>query len=260
MTGLRGEEPSSRAPAVGKGVIGSPASSSPPSPRLIAALFVAKGGIYYGIEGVDPWDLERDARLYDGPHPVVAHPPCARWSSLAYVNQARHGYKVGDDDGCFEAALHAVRTFGGVLEHPGGSLAWIEFGLPRPIRGGWTQAFGDPGFTTEVSQVVYGHRARKRTWLYAVGCDLPTLDWGDAEGECIVGDLWHGEGRRKGRGDRPRMYQREALSTPEAFRDVLIQMARSARVTSEVALPDRLDDTTEERERRMAEAGTLWDW
>lgn len=160
---------------------------------------------------------------------VVAHPPCARWSSLAYVNQAMHGYRVGDDGGCFAAALRAVRLFGGVLEHPAGSLAWRHFHLPMPVRGGWARAMGDPGWTTEVSQVVFGHRARKRTWIYYVG-DLPPaeIDWRDREGECIVGDLWHGNGRRLGRGDRPRMYQREALATPEAFRDALLAMASRA--------------------------------
>jgi hypothetical protein len=139
-----------------------------------------------------------------------------------------HGYKVGDDGGCFVAALLAVQTFGGVLEHPAGSLAWKYFGLPRPGREGWTGSFRDPGLTTEVSQVSYGHRARKRTWLYCVGVDPVALDWRDSEGECIVGDLWHGDGRWLGRGDRPRMYQREALATPPAFRDVLLDMARRA--------------------------------
>lgn len=51
--------------------------------RPIAALFVTKDGAYFGLEGVDPWDEERDAMLYDGPDPVVAHPPCARWSRFA---------------------------------------------------------------------------------------------------------------------------------------------------------------------------------
>ena len=49
----------------------------------VAALYVAKGGCYYGLPDVDPWDAERDARLYAGPHPVVAHPPCSRWCRLA---------------------------------------------------------------------------------------------------------------------------------------------------------------------------------
>jgi hypothetical protein len=42
---------------------------------LIAALYVETGGVYYGLPDVDPWDEARDARLYDGPWPVVAHPP-----------------------------------------------------------------------------------------------------------------------------------------------------------------------------------------
>ena len=50
--------------------------------RTIAALYVEENGCYYGLDGVDPWGVTRDARKYDGPFPVVAHPPCARWSAL----------------------------------------------------------------------------------------------------------------------------------------------------------------------------------
>ena len=82
---------------------------------VIAALFVEQGGVYYWRDDVDPWDEERDARKYAGPHPVVAHPPCSRWCQLAKVNEARYGHKVGDDDGCFESALASVREWGGVL-------------------------------------------------------------------------------------------------------------------------------------------------
>jgi hypothetical protein len=44
--------------------------------KHIAALYVQTDGCYYNMEGVDPWDKKRDARLYKGPYPVVAHPPC----------------------------------------------------------------------------------------------------------------------------------------------------------------------------------------
>lgn len=50
---------------------------------MIAALYVETDGPYFGLDGVDPWDIRRDARLYTGPHPVVAHPPCARWGRYA---------------------------------------------------------------------------------------------------------------------------------------------------------------------------------
>jgi hypothetical protein len=95
----------------------------------IAALYVQEGGSYYGIDGVDPWPASRDARLYEGPMPVVAHPPCSRWCLLAKVNEKRYGHRVGDDGGCFAAALASVRRWGGVLEHPAythaASAAWV---------------------------------------------------------------------------------------------------------------------------------------
>jgi hypothetical protein len=97
---------------------------------MIAALFVRSGSHYFGRPDVDPWPESRDARLYAGPHPVVCHPPCARWGRL----YAMHGGKLGDDNGCFESALQSLRRWGGVLEHPADSFAWSRFGLPRPRR------------------------------------------------------------------------------------------------------------------------------
>lgn len=196
---------------------------------LVAALYVDPDGIYSGMPGVDAWGEERDARLYAGPHPVVAHPPCSRWCQLASVNEARWGAMIGDDGGCFKAALAAVRKFGGVLEHPAYSLAWVEFGLPVPGHGGWTQAIGDPGWTTAVSQVAYGHDARKRTWLYAVGCELPARDWAEPPARGQVGSGPHPGNKEL------RLQAGKSSATPESFRDVLLAMARSARVTAEVA-------------------------
>lgn len=36
---------------------------------MTAALYVQRGGAYFGLDGVDPWDEARDARTYAGPHP-----------------------------------------------------------------------------------------------------------------------------------------------------------------------------------------------
>lgn len=192
----------------------------------VAALYVETGGAYYGLPDVDPWDEARDARLYDGPHPVVAHPPCARWCQLASVNQARYGQVIGDDGGCFEAALRAVERWGGVLEHPAYSLAWSRFNLPRPQRGAWSSHLWAPGLSTEVSQSAYGHRARKRTWLYYVGdASPPELNWSDDPGEAWVS--WGDHDRYP---DQPRLTKREAKATPPAFRDVLIGLARRGRL------------------------------
>ena len=46
---------------------------------MISALYVETDGIYFGRDDIDPWDEQRDARKYTGPHPVIAHPPCQRW-------------------------------------------------------------------------------------------------------------------------------------------------------------------------------------
>src|SRR3990167_2297049 len=113
----------------------------------VAALFVDPRVVYSGLPDVEVWCEQRDARLYAGPWPVVAHPPCARWCRLAGLVEARWGHKRGEDGGCFEAALRAVRTWGGVLEHPAYRDAWDAFGLPVPPRhGGWVGYLGVSGW------------------------------------------------------------------------------------------------------------------
>ena len=149
----------------------------------VAALYVEPAGAYFDQPDVDPWDEERDAREYRGPHPVVAHPPCERWGRFYHGSTRKpHQFRLGEDGGCFAAALTAVRNYGGVLEHPKDSLAWDYFGLTKPpAGGGWMQADAYGGWTCCVDQGRYGHFSNKRTWLYAVGCDLPSLQWGKGE-------------------------------------------------------------------------------
>jgi len=200
---------------------------------MIAALFIETGGAYFGLPNVDPWDEDRDARLYGGPWPVVAHPPCARWCRLAGLVEARWGYKRGDDGGCFASALASVRQWGGVLEHPAYSDAWAAFGLPVPPNsGGWVRdLFG--GASCHVEQGRYGHPAKKATWLYSVGTELPRLRWGsipNRESKALVS--WCGN--HVGSGEvRPRVGKHVAARTPEIFRDILIAIAES--VGSELA-------------------------
>lgn len=188
---------------------------------MIAALYVQTGGVYYGLPDVDPWDETRDARLYAGPWPVVAHPPCSTWCQLAKVNEARYGHAVGSDGGCFAAALASVRAWGGVLEHPAYTHAWPRFGLPRPTRG-WQMVMGERAWVAEVSQSAYGHEARKRTWLYYVGeTPPPSLDWRDVEGTAWVGNDGSANAKRH-------LSKAEAKRTPLAFRDALLGLARAA--------------------------------
>src|SRR6201999_4599327 len=176
---------------------------------MIAALYVATNGCYFGLPDVDPWDEKRDAKLYAGPHPVIAHPPCERWgrfwagSPMMVARGIRK--RKGDDGGTFAAALAAVRKWGGVLEHPAGSGAWAAFGLTAPPpAGGWVGADGfGGGWTCCVEQGNYGLKARKPTWLYAHGVrELPSLVWGRAP---VTGYV-----------SGPHRYQRKPLGSPRA--------------------------------------------
>ncbi|TXH11946.1 MAG: hypothetical protein E6R03_13795, partial [Hyphomicrobiaceae bacterium] len=63
----------------------------------VAALYVEAGGCY-ALPGVDCWPQERDARLYRGCDPVVAHPPCQRWGRYWGGSPRKpHQYQLGDD-------------------------------------------------------------------------------------------------------------------------------------------------------------------
>lgn len=213
---------------------------------MIAALYVCPPprGVYFGLDHVDPWDEQRDARKYAGPWPVVAHPPCQRWGRYWHggPNSARFPRErrlKGDDGGCFAAALFAVRTFGGVLEHPADSGSWQWFGLPAPSRvGGWTAADAFGGSSCHVEQGHYGHRARKGTWLYACGvASLPALIWGPSSSRARLDEGFHSAeeralARAASSNDNAtpveRLSKHECLATPLAFRDLLISIAESA--------------------------------
>ena len=143
----------------------------------VHALYVDPRGPYPKLlDESHCWDAERDAFNYEGPGPIVAHPPCGPWGN------SRHLYKGAAWDlerACAPLAVEQVRRFGGVLEHPAGSRLWggpsclnRKGALPGavvdlPFLGDAPDAYG--GRTYQVEQVEWGHVARKRTWLYVVG-------------------------------------------------------------------------------------------
>lgn len=128
-----------------------------------AALYVDLKGPYPKLLGIENcWDAKRDATTYSGPFPVVAHPPCGPWGTLAQFCTLQNP----------DLAVHAlrqVREFGGVLEHPAGSRLWDFCRMAYP--GLFADRYG--GRTMEIDQVRWGHPARKRTWIYVVGASLP---------------------------------------------------------------------------------------
>ena len=210
----------------------------------VAALYVRTWGHYFGLPGVDPWDESRDARMYQGPWPVVAHPPCQRygrfWKGQPGNIMAGKVERKGDDHGCFKCALSDAKRWGGVIEHPEGSHAWAIFGLSKPPReGGWIKADDQGGWTCRVEQGQYGHYCPKPTWLVVYGVPreaLPELRWGvhpvtdDMFPVEVVGkhgiDYCRKAGLMafKGGGkDSP-----ARIDTPIEFRDLLISIARQA--------------------------------
>jgi hypothetical protein len=131
------------------------------SQRLVTVLFTCKGSAYAALSGVETYGRERDARTWPGGTPVIAHPPCAQWGRL------RKLARIDEEEKALGPwAARMVRANGGVLEHPAGSTLWPAADLPAP---GQRDSYG--GFTLDVDQVIWGHKAQKRTWLYVCGCD-----------------------------------------------------------------------------------------
>ena len=140
--------------------------------KAIAVLYARQDSIYKKFPDLDVFDIERDARTYQGGLPVIAHPPCRGWGKLRGVAKTLPGEK--------ELGFHAVemvRKWGGVLEHPCKSRLWMDHsvmqdsefpdwkGIIRPGKG--VDEWG--GFSIDINQSWFGHKARKRTWLYVCG-------------------------------------------------------------------------------------------
>jgi hypothetical protein len=217
---------------------------------MIAALYIDPRGPYPSMPDVDCWDEQRDARKYDGPWPVVAHPPCGPWGSLRHLHVPNRERR--NDADCGPIAFAQVRKFGGVLEQPAGSLLFSRCHAPEP--GLLVDEFG--GYSLEVAQVEWGHPARKRTWLYLVGVPRPLTYRPPMPGRKPT--HWVSGGRtheRKGSGgvvppDIKVCSAQQRRRTPVAFARWLVDLASTA------ARPARpVEELAESRERFVAEAG-----
>lgn len=131
----------------------------------VAVLFCHRRSPYKSIQGCDCYDEQRDALTYNGHLPVIAHPPCRMWSRAR-----RRSLPVNEAEQALAPwAVAVVRRCGGVLEHPFCSRLWDHCQLPAPgSRDRW-------GFTVQLDQAWFGHRAEKATWLYIVGLEPESL-------------------------------------------------------------------------------------
>lgn len=188
----------------------------------VAVLFARADSIYKTMPECDVFDINRDARTWPGGCPVIAHPPCAQWGMLrqfATVDPIVKDLAI--------RAVTAVQTYGGVLEHPAKSTLWAACGLPAPGRA--PDRFG--GYTAQVRQCDWGHKAEKLTWLYIVGChpdDLPALP--DSRGEAVALCARMADSRRI-----EIMGKAEREHSPPAFARWLVDLAARCVVKTEAA-------------------------
>lgn len=203
--------------------------------KSIAVLFAREDSIYKTLPGCDVYDIQRDARLFTGGMPVVAHPPCRMWGKLRMFAKGRP-----DEKDLARFAVAMIRQEGGVLEHPFSSTLWPDQGLPAP---GQRDSYG--GWTLVIDQDWFGHKAEKRTKLYIVGVeprDIPALPYRIEEPtHVLASDKRIGPGRdspRARKGDpgwRPEISKAEREHTPPALAAWLVEVARRCSVPTRLS-------------------------
>ena len=187
---------------------------APSSPILtvaqVAVLFARQDSVYKRMPMCDVYDIDRDARTYDGTLPVVAHPPCRAWGRLRQFANPR-----ADERNLARLAVALVREFGGVLEHPAGSLLWQAQRLPVP---GCRDPWG--GWTISAPQFWWGHKAEKMTWFYIFGCEPTNIP----DVPLVLGRASHVIKSSK-RDRRPLVTKQEREHTPEPLARWLVELA-----------------------------------
>ena len=180
--------------------------------KMVAILFCARDSLYKSFHNADVFDLERNALSFSFNMPVVAHPPCRLWSRMRKFSNAPESEKE-----LAFFALKAVRKCGGVLEHPYKSSFWSAAELPL---GNEIDSFG--GFTLDVDQFWWGHRCKKRTWLYVSGVDRKQVPGYPIRLDAVTHKV--GGSKTKGSG-LVEVSKKERILTPYNFCDWLINLA-----------------------------------
>jgi len=108
-----------------------------------------------------------------------------------------------------------------VLEHPAFSTLWYNNRLPLP--GGLPD--GHNGYTIQLDQFHFGHKAEKRTWLYICGCprdQLPEIPHRKGKPTHIIASST----QKAGRIGLKHLSKKDKLATPPAFAQWLVKVAK----------------------------------
>jgi len=131
----------------------------------IPILFVLPGSQYKTYPFTDCYDEERNALLFSGNDAIIAHPPCRLWGRLSHFSKAPPIERL-----LAIWAIIQVRKNGGILEHPAGSRLFRKMRIPLD---GTTDQYG--GYLISINQHWFGFQARKRIYLYILGCTRSQL-------------------------------------------------------------------------------------
>jgi len=126
---------------------------------MIPILFARSDSNYKNFPICDIYDIDRDARTWEGGAPGIYHPPCRTWGQMRHMAKPRY-----DEKDLALWSLENVRRFGGVLEHPKNSSLFRLSSFAPP---GLIDSFG--GWILPINQSQFGHKADKATFLYIVG-------------------------------------------------------------------------------------------
>ena len=181
----------------------------------IAVLFIQEKSIYNKL-GCDCWDIIRDAKNFPGGKPVISHPPCRAWGRLYKLAKPSPGEK--------ELAILAIKIVqenGGILEHPRNSKLFPTY-IPLP---GSKDKFG--GYSISIDQFWFGHRCKKDTLLYIVGCDQKNLPPVPIRFDAITHVISTNKRNKKNKkcSGKKEVSKREREATPRALAEWLIKTA-----------------------------------
>lgn len=171
--------------------------------KRVAILCARGDSVYKSLPGCDVFDLVRDAWTFKGGMPVIAHPPCRLWGNFSQ-------WVVGSDEvfaGEIALGMWCVRQverWGGVVEQPYPGRLFEACGVRSSVV---------------VDQMWFGHRAVKRTSLFAVDCRFPRPSFRlrKDEGRCACGVA---------RGSVEWLCKRDRESSPLEFAEFLLSGVR----------------------------------